>query len=488
MSTKRIAIALTYATFVAVCLPLSGARAQLMDSLRILVGTTGTVATKDYQPLWLVSQRFGAIADEQADLSTHARISNHHNFGEKGFYLQYGIDLYNNDRFKKVFIQEGYVKTGFRHWELRTGRYEEIIGEVDKDLSSGSLGISGNALPIPKVSLAVTDYTDVPFTNGWLQFKGQFSHGWMGDHQYIKGAYLHEKTFYVRVGKHRLKAFGGIQHYAVWGGNRKGLPKIANSWENYWNVLIANTKDDGTVGGDGKVLPNRPGDHRGVIEAGLDWENDRIILHAYSQMPFEMSQGIDIRNIDRLWGLSYTRKEPGVLKKLLLEFLYTKQMNDFYKLRYRENYYNNGIYLTGWEYQDRIIGTPLFVNRVRGQQYFPEIKTFDWDGPNKAIQGKGLNIVNNRIIGLHAGALYTIAGILDAKTLITFTQNYGSYRSGPFETPRKQLYTLQEVSYQPPVQGLSLTAGLGFDAGDLPANFGFMLGVQWSFQPFYLKK
>lgn len=487
MSTARIAIArTTYAilVIVSVCLPVSYARAQLTDSLRILVGTTGTVATKDYQPLWLISRRFATVSDQQADFSSHVRISNIHTFGGKGFYLDYGIDLYNNDHFKKVFIQEGYIRTGFKHWEIRAGRYEEIIGEVDKDLSSGSLGISGNALPIPKVGIAVTDYTNVPFTNGWVQFKGQFSHGWMGDHQYIKGAYLHEKAFYMRVGKRKLKLFGGLQHYAVWGGNRKGLPQIANTWEGYWNVIIANTKDDGTVGGNGKVLPNRPGDHRGVIEAGLDWENDHMVLHAYSQMPFEMSQGIDFRNIDRLWGLSYTRKDPGVLNKLLLEFLYTKQMNDFYSLRYRENYFNNGIYLTGWEYQDMIIGTPLFVNRTRGRNYFPEIKPFDWDGPNKAIYGKGFNIINNRIIGVHAGAMYTLAKILRAKTLLTFTQNYGSYRKGPFEIPRKQLYSLQEVSYQPPVPGLLLTAGLGFDTGDLPTNVGFMLGVQWTFIPF----
>ncbi|QEH40433.1 capsule assembly Wzi family protein [Chitinophaga sp. XS-30] len=460
----------------------SCAQAQFADSLDIRVGTQGMVATADYQPLWLVSNRFGTISDRKSDLSSYIRIRNRHVLGQgENFQLRYGLSLYNNNRFGDVLLQEGYIKAAFKKLELRAGRYEEIIGEMDKDLSSGSLGLSGNAMPVPKISIALTDYVDIPFTNGWVQFKGQFGHGWMGKRQYIRNAFLHEKTIYLRIGKNRLKLFGGLQHYAVWGGNRKDLPNIKADFSDYLNVVFAKEADDGTVISD-EILPNRPGDHRGVLEGGIDWENDNMHLRLFNQTPFETGQGIDLRNIDRLLGIVYTnKKENAILQKLTGEFIYTKQMNDFFHIQYRESYYNNGIYLTGWEYQDRIAGTPLFINRQRGSKYFESIRPFDWDAPKDSISGKGWNILNNRVTGLHLGAMYNIGLSLAGKTFLTWTKNHGTYHNGLFDPARTQWYTLQQVSYRTPVNGLSLTGSVGLDWGEISDNTGFMLGVQWQF-------
>jgi len=462
-------------------LSVTDSSAQFLDSLLIRVGTTGTVATKDYQPLWISSQRFGTITDRKADLSTQIGFSNVHLFGNddnKDFYIRYGVDLYNNDHFKEVFVEQAYFKAGYKQLEFRAGRYEEKIGEMDKDLSSGSLGVSGNALPIPQIGLAFTDYVDVPFTNGWLQIKGQISHGWMGQDQFVKDAWLHQKTFYLRVGARKLKVGAGIQHYAIWGGHAAGLPDIK---KNFWDVFLVKESNDGTVGG--QDLPNRSGDHRGVLEGTIDWDNDVTGLHLYMQMPFETGQGIDIRNIDRLLGIAYTNKrEDAWLKKVVGEFIYTKQMNDFYNKQYRESYYNNGIYLTGWEYQDRIIGTPLFINRHRGAEYFPgQVKPFDWNQPWDSVRGRGWNIINNRVIGGHLGFLYTIKDQLSAKTMLTYTQNFGNDQKGLFSPSRSQLYALQEVSYQLPTIPLAIKAGVAVDWGELSDNAGLILGINWQF-------
>ncbi len=464
--------------------------AQLLDSLLVQVGTTGTFATKDYQPLWITAQHFGALTDRKSDLSTQAGFSNAHILGRNGqFYIRYGLNLVNNDHFGNVIVQEGYVKAGFKHLEIRAGRFREVIGEVDKDLSSGSLGVSGNAVPIPQIGIAVPEYTDVPFTDGWLQFKGQFTHGWMGERQFIKDAWLHQKTFYVRVGKRKLKVGAGLEHFAVWGGHREGLPKIDNSLKGFWNVFTAREANDGTVGGDigGSVIrPNRAGDHRGVIEGTIDWENDVTGLHLYMQMPFESSQGMNIKNIDRLLGVAYTNKHEGAwLHKIVGEFIYTKQMNDWYIDRVRESYYNNGIYMTGWEYQDRIVGTPLFTDRIRTNKYFPgQTPPYDWNAPLADIKGQGPNIVNNRIVGGHLGLQYTIGQMLQAKTLITYTQNYGNIHAGPYGPSKSQCYTLEELSYTLPSMPLTVHAGVAVDFGELSDNAGLMLGVSWQFRKF----
>lgn len=148
--------------------------AQFSNSLNIAIGTTATLATKDYQPLWLESLQFGTISHQQTDISTHVLVTNVHFFDKKwrngkiedsqanNFYISYGIDLYNNNHFEEIFTKEAYIKAGYKTWEIRAGQFAEIIGEVDPELSSGSFAVSGNALPIPKIGLAVTDYITVP--------------------------------------------------------------------------------------------------------------------------------------------------------------------------------------------------------------------------------------------------------------------------------------------------------------------------------------
>jgi hypothetical protein len=452
----------------------TGLKAQFLDSLQLQAGTAVSVAGKDYLPLWLIANRFGVISDQQFDFSTHLRATNSNQFGKIA--VDYGLDLYNNDHLSKFILQEGFVRAKYRNMTLAAGRFKQVIGEVDPELSSGSLGVSGNALPIPKISFSV-DYTDLPFTNGWIQFKGQISHGWMGNEQFMKHAYLHEKNFYLRVGKRKLKLYGGIQHYAVWGGSREDFLTADRSLAGFFNVLLVKEANDGTVFG--SIAPNRAGDHRGVLEAGAEWENDDVKINLNNQTPFDMGQGIDLRNIDRLLSLNIINKKPGAkLKKVVLEFIYTKQMNDFYAQRYRESYYNNGIYRTGWEYNDNIIGTPLFVNRVRGSNYFDNIKPYDWDAPASTINSLD-NIISNRVVGGHAAFLYALSRELTSKTMLTYTQNYGDFRVGVFSPYKTQWYTMQQFSWAVPNTQLSLTGTVAYDWGQLSDNFGSMVGINW---------
>ena len=203
----------------------NAAVAQFPDSLNIAAGIITTAATAQYQPLWLVANRHGTIANQQQDASAYVLVRNTHRFARqqpadtgtyrgrfKGFYLGYGATLRNNNRLHSTFLEEGFGRVGFRTWQLRAGRYHEVTGEIDPSLASGSFGVSGNALPVPKVELAVTDYTPVPFTHGWVQFKGQFAHGWLGNGGEIKDVFLHQKSFYLRVGQRRLTFYGGLTH------------------------------------------------------------------------------------------------------------------------------------------------------------------------------------------------------------------------------------------------------------------------------------
>jgi len=466
---------------------------QFLDSLQVNAGSIGTIAKKGYQPLWLVSNRWGSITDQQYDASTYAGFSNTHVFGKKYisrsnptgieqpmFYVKYGANLINNNHFQDVIFQEGYIKAGYKHLEIRYGRFKDIPGESDKDLSSGSLGVSGNALPIPKISIALTDYVNVPFTNGWLQFKGQLSHGWLGRDRYLD-SYYHEKTLYLRAGKKRFKFFVGLQHYVEWGGKRDSI-QLVRSFKGFTDVFFSrNNADDGS-GFDPTSLQYasyHAGDQRGVFELGFDLETENHFLHFYHQTPFDGTWGVDIRNIDNLSGISIVPKnEKSVIKKLLLEFIYTKQAENYAPPDNRQAYYNNGYYRTGWEYDNRIVGTPLFINRYRAQfyPYFQQrgIKPFDWNSNN--IPGNS-NIIYNEIIGGHIGLLLQLSNKLSGKTLVTYTngqfQNIGPNLS--------QFYTLQELYYSLS-KSLKISAGFALDAGDFTNNIGGLVGIHWQFK------
>jgi len=452
-----------------------------LDSLSVSIGTYATVASEDFMPFWLIANQYGTIKDRKNDLSTDLYLHNQHIFNRgrnDSLQLSYTFDVYNNNHFEDFTLVEANTKLRYRGWELRLGRYREIIGEVDPSLSTGSLGISGNALPIPKISIAVPEYKDFPFTKGWLQFKGLFSHGWMGNNRYYQ-SYLHEKAFYLRAGRGKFKVYGGVVHFGEWGGKR-GNFSLDRSLSGFFDVLFVKEANDGSLPSTSGARPNRAGDQRGMLEFGADWESQYGNWHFYHQTPFESGTGIDIRNIDRLAGLSLTFKEPeSKVKKLLAEFIYTKQMESFGGEQ--QSYYNNGTYKTGWEYEGMILGTPLFLNKIRGSHFFP-IVPINWDR-NEGTEGRingNTNIISNRIIGGNIGAEYAFWPKIRFKTILTYNVHFmdRSVIAKIANDRYRQFYALQAVE-----SNLSrrwqLLGKIAWDAGDFYHNFGAAISAKY---------
>lgn len=121
------------------------------------------------------------------------------------------------------------------------------------------------------------------------------------------------------------------------------------------------------------------------------------------------------------------------------------------------------------------MGTPLFINRARAQDYpyFQAlgIKPFDWNDPSVPCNA---NIIYNRIAGGNLGLLLRFDDHLSDKTKLTYTAGqYGG--NGPV---LGQFYSLQEL-YCSFSKSVSLSAGVALDAGDFSHNFGGLLGLHW---------
>ena len=466
-------------------------QAQVADSLQINAGTSLTLSKKGYQPLWLIANRWGSIANNQHDASTFIGFSNANYFGnyirdsnpagisQPKFYVKYGANFINNNQFNNIILQEAYIKAGFKAIEIRAGRFKFIPGEVDQDLSSGSLGVSGNALPIPQITFALTDYVNLPFTKGWLQIKGQLSHGWLGGNRYLNSFY-HEKNLYLRAGKRNFKLFVGAQHYVEWGGRRDDIA-LDRSLNGFLDVFFAkNGSDDGTGTDPAGLIygPYHAGDHRGLIELGFDLETTTYLMHFYHQTPFEGPNGVDIRNIDNLSGISVTPKNKfALIKKILVEFIYTKQMENYAPVMQRQGHYNNGHYRTGWEYENMIVGTPLFLNRYRAKNYNyfqdKDVRPFDWNSSD--IPGNS-NIIVDGIVGGNIGLLLQFSSRFYGKTKLTYTN--GKFRGSD---NLNQFYSLQELNYNIS-KSLTISTGVALDVGDFSHNVGGLIGIHWQYK------
>ena len=480
MTRKTYILILTFAGL----LQAGKTSAQFFDSLQARVGMESRFASKDFQPLWLVANRYGTVADRQTDFVPYIRVSNKHTIAEKeyqnnrGFYdydpvtVSYGVSVYQNNHLKSTIVEEAYGKIEFKGWSFRAGRFEEDLEDIDPRLSAGSFGVSGNALPIPKIGFAVTDYKAVPFTRGWVQFKGSLAHGWLGADRYIQNSLYHEKTFFLRVGARSLKFYGGFQHFAEWGGHRGDL-QFDQSLASFKDVFMLKESGGGA----------HSGDHRGVLEGGAYWENSAIKLHTYLQKPFEGRHDIGLGTKNGKLGIIVSSKDEYTkLQKIILELIYTEAIDKNVPANERESYYNNSVYKTGWEYLDNVIGIPLFTNRVRASKYFPAIQPFDWEN-GKEIPGNA-NIVNNRIFAIHTGALYSFGDRMDAKTMLTYVQDYGAPGVETSYTPHKrQFYALQQIGYDVPKYNLTITGAIGFDYGDIDSMniIGGLIGIEWNF-------
>ncbi|MEM6843528.1 MAG: capsule assembly Wzi family protein [Bacteroidota bacterium] len=484
------------------------------DSLAFQVSTLGGVSSQPYLPQWLVANRFG-ILDYDNDRVGLIRAGASSYF-QLGKHLRLGAALDGIARTSfsgsgnTVFLQQGYVKLSYRMFEVTAGQVERTLGNQAPDISSGSLSISGNARPIPQLLIAVPEYTAVPFTKGYLEFKGTFAHGWFGEDRYVESPLLHEKSLYVKAGgKFKINLSAGLVHLVTWGGRLPDGSQLPVGIDNYINVIFAQSAVNIDSSNNFQIgeAANAVGDNFGVYDFGLHIKLKDINIDMYHQTPFEDWTGSRLaRNRDRLLGINLTSKrEKHWLQAVVYEFLHTKYQSgptlpggpndapgarDRYGNEFggRDNYYNNYLYRTGWSHQDHIIGTPLFYTKSRMRLYDPTFVDPDEGGFN-------FNIVNNRVVAHHFGITGSYKGHWRYKLLATFSRNYGTYggingginRWGSiedpnvpyaFRPPKNQQYFLTEIERKTP-SGFTFYINVGIDTGEIYQTSGILTGLRW---------
>ncbi|GAB2520284.1 capsule assembly Wzi family protein [Spirosoma aerophilum] len=388
----------------------------------------------------------------------------------------------------QILLPEAYTKGRLGAFELYAGRRREVVGLVDTLLTSGSYIWSGNALPMPKIQLAIPQFTPIPLTGGVLSVMGTFSHGWFeNEGRLVQGSYLHQSSLYGRLGKPswRVRFYGGFNHQVMWAGHSDYLDNTVSVNGNlpsaikYFPAVVLGSRnpfpEDQALTSISRFDDNRIGNHLGSIDFAFEVNLNRWNVFAYRQFMYDDGSlfygtnlddglnGLRIRNRDQPTGSLF------FLKQLTFEYLFTgSQGGDLFILedpqrRGRDDYFNNSQFIDGWTYVGRTIGTPFLTPQ---KEVNPAL-------PNRYA------IANNRVSAFHVGLSALVLDKVDVTTRLSYSRNAGTYAI-PYLTIPAQFSGLLTASV--PIGlfgGTTLNGSVAVDAGELlPNSVGAYIGLR----------
>ncbi len=442
------------------------------DTLKYDVSLTSLTSTGKYAPFWFGARNYGLIST--APSNTLAAVKILKDFGDSQRIVDYKFlinAVSHADNFKKnVYLHELYG--GIKVWlfTFSGGFKEEILGNQDSTLSAGGFMYSQNAAPIPKVSLHIERFKPLPNAND-IEIKGGLSHGWFNDNVYVQNMLYHHKYLYLRIKypDYRLWFEFGLDHSVQWGGSFPDGTTTKANFSNFKKVFF------GQGGGMESVQSekiNALGNH--LVSQSLKVEGyvGNFKIDGYWQNLSEDGPLILLWNTmnipDGIWGLSIKNKDFPYLKGFLYEYISTSdQSGPFHDkdgVIYGGNdlYFYNGIYLTGWTYRGRTLGTPLITSPVYNENY----------------AGGNFSVLNSRVTAHHFGFEGNINGY-DYKLLTTYTKNYGSYTKRFFEMKPNTSLLLEINKKFQKLGAIEAKFSLGADFGTLFGNsFGGMVTIR----------
>ena len=433
----------------------------------------GTASAGGDLPFWLGARAYGLLDRGGANLGTRLHAARSVRAG--AWTLTAGADLVARAAARSTLhahqlyatVQRGPVR-------LTAGWKRRVTGLVDTTLSVGAMIRSGNAAPLPRLTLSTPGYVAVPGTRGYVAVQAMYGHAWFDDDRVVDASYLHEKSLFLRVLPDRfpVQGYAGLVHAATWAGTHPRFGDLPDGLGDYWLIVSNQASDapDAEPSAAGEAL----GSSIGTYEFALEAEAAGIDARAYRQFFIETSAGAQLRNVwDGLWGVRLRfGDEQRLVESVLWEHLYTKRQS---AQAFRgdppfgtDKYYSNSVYPSGWVYRGRTIGTPLLFS----------------DGENPGVD-------NNIVVAHHVGLTGTALGAA-YRLLGTWSRNYGSRRvcrdpecrdgrGQIFDPPRTQWSLLAEAKRAlPRLRGLTVRAAVAVDTGAvLGDRVGMQVGLAW---------
>ena len=263
------------------------------------------------------------------------------------------------DEKNKFNFGESYIKhTISDNTFLKFGLYyRDFSTYLNSDLSLGSILISNNAKPFPKIGIVSSKKINR------FNFRFGMLHGKLKRNSiYTKAPSVHEKFLYMDIPMENNQSFSiGLVHEALWAGATNELGNFPNSFKDFLKVFISADGHDPT-----KPLShaNALGSHLGIWDFAYKYnlQSEKQFMFYYQHI-FEDTSSLRFANkIDGLWGFQFYDSINNY--KILLEYLNTT--NSGIDPPYQaDTYYWNYQYQDGWKFDGKVIGNP-YINPESG--------------------------------------------------------------------------------------------------------------------------
>ena len=336
--------------------------------------------------------------------------------------------------------------------DITAGIKPLYFGGGDEELTCGSLLLSNNAHPFPRISIGIDQWTPIPGLYGYVDLRGGLTHGWLNDNNgKVSHVKLHHKYIGLRAGgKLPINISYEFHHASMWGGYRIDGLDLGNNFDSFRNIFLG--RSGGATVSD---QLNKQGNHMlsqllCLTAKGEDWKVD-----LYWQ-DFQEDGGINFigcraNSKDGRWGISAEQNHWPFISGITFEIIQTTDQSgpwhdrDGMVFGGDDSYYSNSSYPQGWTYFGQSICSPL------------------------------LSPTNSRVWAYHAGIKGDIYGF-KYRALCTYARNYGTYKA-PKESQNTALL-LEVKKIVPQAWGLEFGLSIAGDFGTQKGNnFGAMLTI-----------
>jgi hypothetical protein len=435
------------------------------DTIHYDVSVFGLYSTGVHSPFWLDNRQYGINSTDPQSAGMLVGIQK--DMLRKSSLFDYGFKanllLHTDKEDDNVYFHELYAKLRFSVLDFIVGSREEHLGNQDSTLSSGGILFSQNSRPMPKITIGIENFTPVPFTKGYVEVKGALTHGWFDNNSNATGVFLHHKYAYLKIGGRLPVHFQyGLDHVAQWGGVVKKYGIQPTSLKDYFSIFMG---DPGGSDAYSFEQINALGNHIISQSLRLDINLFDISIGGYWQ---NISEDAPVRFIgnnnnaaDGLWGISIKSTRFPIIKGFVYEYLNTTDQSGPYHDKDgviyggQDDYFFNYLYVSGWTYFTRTIGTPFIT-----------------------IPSKINTVYNNRVQLHHFGVEGNSNGYY-YRILCSLSKNYGSY-DVPFPVMIRNTSCYFEINKKfPRLRDVEVGCSMGVDVGKLYGNsYGFMLKLR----------
>ena len=443
------------------------------DTLRYGWDVSALASSGKFAPFWLQSNRNGNISSSpysgNISLAIYKQDIHPERWWDYDFAVQLtgriqsripGSTFETQQRVLTEYFNLAYAHVRIYIFDLTAGIKPMIYETQDTALSMGSLVFSGNSQPLPHVTIGIDRYVPFPGCYGYFEIKGGLTHAWMPDNVYMRGSYIHHKFLALRVGGQLpVNISYEFHHAAQWGGISPVYGDIGNDWQSFKNVFFA--RGGGAMRND---QLNAQGNHVGSQQLMLTGKGKGWEVSAYWQNFFEDNFALigNGQNLsDGLWGISIKQNRWPFVQGITYEFMNTTDQSgpwhDRDGLCYAGNdsYYRNSVFVNGWNYFYRSLGTPFITSPL-----------YNDDGT--------IYTLNSRVRVHHMGVRGDIYGFA-YRIMASYARNYGNDNSNKDVLSDNTALLLEVQKHVKQAWGLDFGMRI---AGDFGTQWGNQFGAQ----------